>query len=71
VAVIYGYTPKKMAEELKQAIAGFYATTTLQAKESSSGDDGLQTRKAMETRQEQSQWSRDNLITDILNKMLV
>ncbi len=32
-AIVYGYIPKKMAEELKQAIAGYYAaTTTLQTK---------------------------------------
>ena len=32
-AVVYGYIPKKKAEELKQAIASYYAaTTTLQAK---------------------------------------
>src|SRR5262249_2918496 len=38
-AVIYGYIPKKMAEELKQAIAGYYAaTTTLQTKGTPSGD---------------------------------
>ena len=59
-AVVYGYIPKKMAEELKQAIAGYYAaTTTLQAKGTPSGDEGIQARKAMETRQEQSQRSRD------------
>ena len=60
-AVVYGYIPKKMAEELKQAIAGYYAaTTTLQAKGTPSGDEGIQARKAMETRQEQSQRTRDD-----------
>jgi hypothetical protein len=71
-AIVYGYIPKKMAEDLKQAIAGYYAaTTTLQAKGTPSGDEGIHARKAMETRQEQSQRSRDNLITDILNEMQV
>jgi len=71
-AVVYGYIPKKMAEELKQAIAGYYAaTTTLQAKGTPSGDEGIHARKAMETRQEQSQRSRDNLIKDILDEMQV
>ena len=71
-AMVYGYIPKKMAEELKQAIAGYYAaTTTLQAKGSPSGEEGIHARKAMETRQEHSQRSRDNLITDILNEMQV
>ena len=31
-AVVYGYIPRKLAEDLKQAIAGYYAaTTTLQS----------------------------------------
>jgi hypothetical protein len=71
-ALVYGYIPKKMAEELKQAIAGDHAaTTTLQTKGTPSGDEGIHARKAMETRQEQSQRSRDTLITDILNEMQV
>ena len=71
-AVVYGYIPKKMAEELKQAIAGYdAATTTLQTKGTPSGDEGIQARKAMETRQEQSQRTRDNLIDDILNETQV
>jgi hypothetical protein len=71
-AVVYGFIPKDKAEELKQAIAGYYAaTTTLQSKGTPSGDEGIHARKAMETRQEQSQRSRDNLITDILNEMQV
>jgi hypothetical protein len=68
-AIIYGYIPKKLADELKQAIAGYYAaTTTLQTKGTPSGDEGIHARKAMETRQEQSQRSRDNLVTEILNE---
>ncbi len=71
-AIVYGYIPKKMAEELKQAIAGYYAaTTTLQSKGTPSGDEGIHARKAMETRQEQSERTRDNLIIDILNEMQV
>ena len=71
-AIVYGYIPKKMAEDLKQAIAGYYAaTTTLQSKGTPSGDEGIHARKAMETRQVQSERSRDNLITDILNEMQV
>ncbi len=70
--MVYGYIPKKMAEELKQAIAGFYAaTTTLQAKGTPSGDEGIHARKAMETRLEQSEKQRDTLITDVLNEMQV
>ena len=71
-AMVYGYIPKKMAEELRQAIAGDHAaTTTLQTKGTPSGDEGIHARKAMETHQEQSQRTRDTLITDILNEMQV
>jgi len=71
-AMVYGHIPKKMAEELKQAIAGYYAaTTTLQSKGTPSGDEGIHARKAMETRQEQSQRARDKLITDVLDEMQV
>lgn len=72
-AMIYGYIPKKdKAEELKQAIAGYYgATTTLQAKGTPSGDEGIHARKAMETRQEQAEKSRDKLIIEILNDIQV
>ncbi len=71
-AIVYGYIPKLMAEELKQAIAGYHAaTTTLQAKGSPSGDEGIHARKAMETRQEQAQRAQDGLIADILNEIQV
>jgi hypothetical protein len=71
-AMVFGYIPKKMAEELKQAIAADHAaTTTLQTKGTPSGDEGIHARKAMETRQEQSQRTRDLLITDILNDMQI
>jgi len=71
-AVVYGYIPKKMAEELKQAIAGYYAaTTTLQVKGTPSGDEGIHAKKAMETQQTQSQQSRDKLIVEILNETAV
>ncbi len=72
VAVVYGYIPKKQAEELKQVIAGYYgATTTLQAKGTPTTPEGIEARKAMETRQEQAQRARDSLITDILNDAAV
>lgn len=71
-AIVYGYIPKKMAEELKQAVAGYYAaTTTLQTKGTPSGEEGIHAKKAMETRQEQSEKTRDTLIADILNEMQV
>lgn len=68
VAVVYGFVPKNKAEELKRAVAGYYAaTTTLQLKGNPSGDEGIEARKAMETRQEQARRTRDDLINDILN----
>jgi hypothetical protein len=71
-ALVYGYIPKKMADELKQAVASYYAATkTLETKGTPSGDEGIHARKAMETRQEQAQRTRDGLVADILNDMQV
>jgi hypothetical protein len=71
-AMVLGHIPKKMAEELKQVLATHYAaTTTLQTKGTPSSDEGIQARKAMETRQEQAQKNRDTLLTDILNEVQV
>ncbi len=67
-AVVYGFVPQKQAEELKHAIASYYAATaTLQAKGTPSAPEGIEARKAMDTRQEQAQRTRDGLINDILN----
>lgn len=67
-ALIYCHVPKKSAEELKQAIAAYYAATaTLQTKGVPSGEEGMHARKAMETRQEQAEKHRDALLVDILN----
>ncbi len=71
-AIVYAYIPKKQAEELKQDIAGYYAaTTTLQARGTPTTPEGIEARKAMETRQEQAQQARDRLITEILNDAAV
>jgi len=67
-AVVYGFIPKSKAEELKRAIASYYAaTTTLQLKGNPGTNEGIEARKAMETRQEQAKRTRDDLINDILN----
>ena len=69
-AVVYGFVPQKYAEELKQALASYYAaTTTLQAKGTPATHEGeiIEAHKAMETRQEQARRTRDNLINEILN----
>jgi hypothetical protein len=71
-AAVYGWVPKKHAEELKQAVASYYAATaTVQAKGTPSTPEGIEARKAMETRQEQAQRNRDNLINDLLNETSV
>ncbi len=71
-AVVYGFVPQKQAEELKHAIASYYAaTTTLQAKGTPATPEGIEARKAMETRQEQALQTRDNIIGDILNETAV
>lgn len=67
-AVVYGFVPQKQAEELKHAVASFYAATaTLQLKGTPSTDEGEDAKRAMETRRDQAQRTRDNIINDILN----
>jgi len=67
-AVVYGYIPREQAEELKRAVAGYYgATATLQSKGNPTTPEGIEARKAMETRQEQAERTRDAIINDILN----
>jgi hypothetical protein len=71
-AVVYGFIPQKQAAELQQAIASYYAaTTTLQGKGTPTTPEGIEARKAMETRQEQAQRSRDDIINDVLNETAV
>jgi hypothetical protein len=67
-AVVFGFVPQKQAEDLKQAIASFYAaTTTLQTKGTPSTDEGEEAKRAIETRRDQAQRARDAVINDILN----
>ncbi len=67
-AVVYGFIPKNKPEEIKRAVASYYAaTTTLQMKGTPGSDEGIEAKKAMETRQEQAQRTRDDLINEILN----
>jgi hypothetical protein len=67
-AIVYGFIPQKQSEELKQAIASFYAAnTTLQVKGPPSIDEGEDAKRAMETRRDQAQRTRDGIINDILN----
>jgi hypothetical protein len=67
-AVVYGFVAQKQAEELKHAVASFYAATaTIHLKGTPSTDEGEDAKRAMETRRDQAQRTRDNSINDILN----
>jgi hypothetical protein len=67
-AILYAFIPRAMAEELRQAIAGYYgATATLEAKGTPTTDEGIEAKKAMETRQQSRQGERDRLLIEILN----
>jgi hypothetical protein len=67
-AVVYGCIPRRGAEELKRAIAGYSAAlTTIHAKGHPGTPEGIDAKRAMETRLEQVKKNRDNLIEDLLN----
>jgi hypothetical protein len=67
-AVVYGFVPANQGEALKQAVAGYYAATaTLQTKGTPSTDEGEDAKRAMETRRDQAQRTRDTILHDILN----
>jgi hypothetical protein len=71
-AVVYGYIPRKGAEELKRVVAGYGAAlATIHAKGHPGTPEGIEAKRAMETRLEQAKRSRDNLIEDLLNATLV
>ena len=71
-AVVYGFIPRQQAEELRQAVASYYAATaTVQAKGNPTTPEGIDARKAMETRQEQAQRTRDGIIREILNNATI
>jgi len=70
--IVYGFTPRSQAEELKQAIASYYAaTTTLDTRGHQNTPEGIEARKAMETRQTQAEKSRNELINEILNQTVI
>ena len=66
-------SPRSQAEELKQAIASYYAaTTTLDTKGTPEhATRAIEARKAMETRQDQAEKTRNSLINDILNETAI
>ena len=71
-AMVFGFIPRTQAEELKQAIANYYAAkTTLDTKGSQNTPEGMEARKAMETRQDMAEKTRNILINDILNETAI
>ena len=71
-AMVFGHIPRKLAEELKGAIASHYAArTTIDTKGTPTTDEGKEARKAMETMLEQAQRNRDRLLEEILNETAV
>jgi hypothetical protein len=67
-AVVYGFIPKEKADELKQDIASYSAAlSTIHTKGHPGTPEGMEARRAMETRLDVSKKKRDNLIEDLLN----
>jgi hypothetical protein len=71
-AVVYGFIPRKSAEELKRSIASYSAAlSTIHSKGHPGTPEGIEAKRAMETRLEGAKKGRDNLIEDLLNATLV
>ena len=71
-AVVYGFIPRKSAEELKRAITSYVAAqSTIHTKAHPNSPEGSEAKRAMETRLELARRSRDNLIEDLLNSTQV
>jgi len=71
-AVVYGYIPRKSAEELKRAITSYVAAqSTIHTRAHPNSPEGSEAKRAMETRLESARKSRDNLVEDLLNSTLV
>jgi len=67
-AVVYAFIPRKNADELKRAVAGYSAAlTTVHAKGHPGTPEGMEAKRAMETRLDQAKKTRDNLIEELLN----
>lgn len=72
MAMVFGFAKKNRDQEIRQAIAAYYAaTTTLQNRGTPASKEGIEARKAMETRQEQAQRARDTIINEILDESIV
>lgn len=71
--LVCGFIPRSAhAEDMKRAVASYYAATaTLESKGTPNTPEGIEAKRAMETRQEQAKRSRDSLLTDILNETAI
>jgi hypothetical protein len=66
--IVYGYIPARQAEELKGALARYYAaSTTVQSRGSPSTPEGIEAKKAMETRRDLAERERNKIVSDILH----
>jgi hypothetical protein len=71
-ALVYGFIPRKNAEELKRAVASYSAAlTTMHTKGHPTTPEGNEAKRAMETRLAQAQKNRDNLVEELLNSAQV
>lgn len=67
-AVVYAFIPRKSADELKRAVASYSAALiTVHAKGHPGTPEGMEAKRAMETRRDQAKRVRDNLIEELLN----
>ena len=65
---MYGFIPRKNSDALKQAVASYAAAqSTINTKGHPGTPEGMEARRAMETRLEQAKRNRDNLIEELLN----
>ena len=71
-AIVYGFIPRKKADELKRAIASYSAAlSTIHTKGHPGSPEGMEAKRAMDTRLDQAKRSRDNLIEELLNETQV
>jgi hypothetical protein len=69
---VYGFIPRKNADELKRAVASYSAAlTTIHTKGHPTTPEGNEAKRAMETRLAQAEKNRCNLIEELLNSTQV
>jgi hypothetical protein len=67
-ALVYGFVPRKGADDLKRAIASYSAAlTTILARVHPGSPEGVEAKRAMETRFAQAEKTRNTMIDDLLN----